>query len=341
VFKKLLFISVLTLLLLPSFAFAVDVPGLPLVPCGTSTTAPCTQCDLFQLLKNVIDFTVGGLMPPLAALLFIWGGLLLLVGGANPGWVAQGKTIFTNTFYGVMVMLAAWMITNTLIKSVGATYDTADTWWQFTCTTDVSGAPPDVSGTPPVDGGACGQSWEQNLCEPRQMTCSASACSQYTSAINKYAGGAASANLLKAIMMKESTCDASAESQAGSYGLMQLQPLTANMYKQNCGVTEDITGIWLKSHPEESICIAAAYIRGLDQSACGGSVRTLAAGYNGGGGACDPSQVCVGETSCDGGSVQRWECLYDDKEPSVCNTGYAETRDYATKVLYCYSNPGF
>ncbi len=350
-FKRFLLISILTLLLLPSIAFAV--PGLPIVQCGTSTTADCTRCDLFKLLKNLIDFTVGVLMPAVAVLLFVWAGFLILLGGANPNLVTQGRTIFTNTFYGIIIMLSAWMITNTLIKSVGAQYDNADTWWQFRCVESAPIQPPVVQPPvePPVDGepAVCGQSWEQNLCQSRSMACGASACGQYVSAINQYAGRTGitnGANLLKAIMVKESTCNPNADS-GHAYGVMQFKPATAILYASRCGVqnpSQTITPQWLKDNPVLSICIAAEYIKAISQSACGSSVRNIAAGYNGGegaNGACGLSVSCSGEASCDSSPKKKWECLYDNPQQNVCNTGFAETRDYATKVLYCYNNPGF
>ncbi|HEY4520406.1 MAG TPA: fibronectin type III domain-containing protein, partial [Candidatus Paceibacterota bacterium] len=186
-----------------------------------------------------------------------------------------------------------------------------------------------------------------NLCQARQMNCSASTCSQYVPAINQYAGGAASANLLKAIMIKESACRVGVQSNSNppSCGLMQLKPSTANIYRNRCGIESavNITCDWLKSpaNASASICIAAEYVRALAQTSCGSSTRNLAAGYNGGSGACNQSQDCNGQTSCDGSPVKRWECLYDNPEHTVCNEGYDETRDYATKVLYCYNNPGF
>lgn len=199
-------------------------------------------------------------------------------------------------------------------------------------------------------GAVCIQSgW--NLCQPRQMTCSVSACSQYVQAINQNAGGAASANLLKAIMIKESTCNIRAAS-GTSYGLMQLSPGTVTAaYKTRCDVpaNTNVDRAWLTNpvNATASICIAAEYVRALSQTSCGSNIRNLAAGYNGGSGACNQSVSCTGETSCDGTPVKKWECLYDDKEHQVCNGGtdpmggYNQTRDYATKVLYCYNNPGF
>ncbi|MBI4158308.1 MAG: transglycosylase SLT domain-containing protein [Candidatus Yanofskybacteria bacterium] len=472
-FKKLLFISILTLLLLPSFAFAV--PGLPIVTCGTSTAADCTRCDLFKLLKNLIDFTVGVLMPAVAILLFVWAGFLILLGGANTNLVTQGRQIFSTTFFGIIIMLSAWMITNTLIKSIGSNYDKADTWWEFECVESAPVSPPtfkyscnqnnqcvvDLNGTYTtsncdnkcqagatlsittnnlpngtlnqsynqtiqVSGGTAPYAWTQlgslpaglsfntatgvilgtptttgtsnftiritdnsspvqsverqfsivvtsttelvcrftgvNLCQAsnrtpynnQTMVCGASACGQYVSAINQYAsrtGVANGANFLKAIMIKESACDAQADS-GHAYGLMQFKPDTAIQYASRCGIQnprQTITPQWLKDNPDLSVCLAAEFIKAISQSQCGSSIRGIAAGYNGGQAgntsACAPSVDCAGETNCAGGPVQRWECLYDDPQHTVCNdsrpSNYDETRDYAIKVLYCYNNPGF
>jgi hypothetical protein len=375
VFKNFILILFLILLVIPNISYgAVKVPGLPLVQCGRSQDDPstdikednpCTRCDLFRLLKNLIDLITYGVMPPVAVLFFIWAGLLILLGGANPSLVAQGKNIFTTTIYGILIMLSAWLITNTLIKSVGARYDNANNWWQFTCIQtggQTSNQPP--SDQPPSDQPPSDQPPSDtvatcvydsvnppmnnltNLCQPRQMTCNASACRQYVSAINQYAsrtGLPNGANFLKAIMMKESACRIEAQSSSvpPSCGLMQLQASTANIYKSRCGITADITCDWLKNsaNADASICIAAEYIRALTQTSCGNTPRGVAAGYNGGSGACNNSIDCAGETSCSGEPVKRWECWYDNRQHTICNTGYNETRDYVTKVLYCYNNP--
>ncbi len=724
--KKTTFLFVIWILalgiLLPVFVQAAP-SWWPLVPCGTSANpTECTRCDLFKLFKNIIDFVLVGLMPPVAAILFVWGGFLILMGGANPGWISQGRTIFWNTFMGVLILSSSWLITNTIIKSLAEESITNPNvpWYQFECretvkkppvsppggqliiltgnlpngtvnqpynqTVQVSGgvtpyawtqlgslpagmsfnaANGQITGTPTtagtstftvkatdnssppksvekqfsitvnqtgtgttlsiptsslsdatqnqsysqtviatggqtpynwsVSGGAQlpsglfvnastgeifgkpttlgnftftvgvqdssspvksatkqlsikvvapgasvaisnvassnitntsaiitwttdkpstsqvtygitttygsstplnssrvishsvtitglspgttynyqaissitgftarssnytfkttgtpianltitttslsgatqGQPYSQtlsatggkspynwsissgnlpaglglsssgtisgkptiagtstftvrvtdnstpqqsatkqlsivvggtagvtckftgvNLCQAsnrtpynnQTMVCGASACSQYVSAINQYAGRTGmsnGANFLKAIMIKESACNAQADS-GHAQGLMQLKASTANIYKNRCGVSENITAQWLKDNPTLSICIAAEYMRALTQTSCGGTPRNIAAGYNGGSGACQQSSDCAGETSCAGDPVKRWECLYDNPQHTVCNdirpSSYDETRDYAVKVLYCYNNPGF
>ncbi len=691
--KKIIVLAVLVFIFLPVVTHAFSF--WPLVPCGLRVqptdssgvelpkvptqenpyahdyTQPCNQCDLFKLLKNIIDFVLMGLMPPAAAILFVWGGFLILMGGANPGWITQGKSIFFNTAIGVAIISASWLLTNTIIKSLAneSVTNPNTPWYQLECTVTtvggdgncsdgikngdetgidtggrcavttgklytcndkekcvedpngkydnstcddvcapattnltistsslsdasqgsdysqdlsatggtapytwtldtstplpaglsleyrgtiygkptetgdftftvllndskgetankdlsikvvaasdsvvisnvasskitadsatitwttnkpstsqvaygtttaygsptpiddnlvtnhsvtisglngnttynyqaissiteftarspnndfktlltshqfsilisllpdaVQGAPysetipleggqgpytftigtlpeglkgnpvsGEISGTPTTPGTTTvtvkvedsstpkktvtkpltikvkpsGQEaickfTGVNLCQAKSMTCSASSCSQYVGAINKYAGKGAPANLIKAIMIKESTCNISADS-GHAYGLMQLVPATANIYKSFCGVTENITSAWLKTpaNASASICIASIYMTSLSETDCGGpngdSIRGIAAGYNGGSGACNPSVDCKNDKSCEGSSVsvKRWECLYDDTAHKTCNTGYDETRDYAVKVLYCYNNPGF
>lgn len=104
-----------------------------------------------------------GLMPPVAAILFVWGGFLILMGGANPGWISQGRTIFWNTFMGVVILSASWLITNTIIRSLGAETITvngvvtnvANEWWKFECRETIAKPQPPQ---PPVPQPGPGQS---------------------------------------------------------------------------------------------------------------------------------------------------------------------------------------
>ena len=446
--KKILIVILSVILFVTLSQTVLAVSWWPLVPCGTSANpTECNRCDLFKLAKNIIDFVLIGLMPPAAAILFVWGGFLILMGGAVPANISKGKDIFWNTAIGVAIILASWLITNSIIRSIAAD-NIAPEWWKFECSVTTpaqqppapvppgpqppvpvppggvlsistssfpnatqnsnysqslsatggiipyawsvsSGALPagisisgnSISGTPTTIGTstfavkvedssnpkksatkqlsivvavtgtlACGASWETNLCQPRSMTCNASACGQYVTAINQYAGRTGvtnGANFLKAIMIKESACNVGAQSGSvpPSCGLMQLKASTASIYKTRCGVPSnvDITCNWLKdpANANTSICIAAEFMGALTRTSCGSMPRGVSAGYNGGSGACANSVSCAGDTSCDNSPVRKWECLYDNPQRNACNTGYAETRDYATKVLYCYNNPGF
>ncbi len=161
--KKIIVLAVLVFIFLPVVTHAFSF--WPLVPCGLRVqptdssgvelpkvptqenpyahdyTQPCNQCDLFKLLKNIIDFVLMGLMPPAAAILFVWGGFLILMGGANPGWITQGKSIFFNTAIGVAIISASWLLTNTIIKSLAneSVTNPNTPWYQLECTVTTVG----------------------------------------------------------------------------------------------------------------------------------------------------------------------------------------------------------
>lgn len=119
----------------------------PLVPCGINPTddpdspplapsyyQPCGRCQLLQLLHNLISFVFEGLMPILATLFVVIAGFRIITAGGFPGQLAQGKTMLMQTLVGVLVISIAWLMTNTLIRSLAADQNIADRWYQFQCT---------------------------------------------------------------------------------------------------------------------------------------------------------------------------------------------------------------
>lgn len=150
-------------------------PGDRIVPCIND----CNKCELLHLSRHVIDFLMVAATPILATFFLIWAGVLIMMGGANPGMLSSGKRIFKDTIIGVLIVLLSWLIVNTLIKSLAkdvipggacvnnvctngvgpcnvdddcgpATYN----WWQFSCSqAPGSGNPP--PGQPPPQTGRC------------------------------------------------------------------------------------------------------------------------------------------------------------------------------------------
>lgn len=214
----------------------------------------------------------------------------------------------------------------------------------------------EIRGSGGAAGGGGGNSGGDAICKYTNTdlckasgTCTAPSCNQYGTAIKSAAskiaiGGVNSEALIRAIMFNESSCRVGEVSSSNppSCGLMQLQPATANTLKSRCGVTANITCDWLRqpANAEASICIGAYYLQAIAGGTCGSSVRNIAAGYNGGAGACGASADCASAKSCDNKTVQKWECLYDDTAHQVCNAGFDETRNYAPKVLGCYKSNG-
>jgi len=126
-------------------------PGDPIVPCGASKndsdtlyddeSLACTRCDLLHLLRHLIDLTLVFIAPVVGTLFFIVAGVMIMMGGDNPGMLSRGKSIFTNTFIGIGIVLMAWLITNTLIQTLAASTITfpdgsvwsTNNWWTFDC----------------------------------------------------------------------------------------------------------------------------------------------------------------------------------------------------------------
>lgn len=392
-----------------------------LVSCGRLQDDPstpenetkiCTVCDTLVLASRVINFMLFTLVPAIAVLFYLIAGFLILLGGANPGWVATGKTMFTNTSWGLIIIFASWMITNSVLKSIAGNYfdKQPDPWYKVVCTNPAQPPPPSTQRytcgavgcvanstgqyTDSTCGGACAPATTPtttpsgtstptptpassqtaclftgiNLCNGQALklsggklipdsgpVCGAAVCNQYLPALQDAATKTGiSLNLLKATIYKESACQVNPRyfGSGDSYGLMQMQPGTANTFKSFCGVTENINPAWLTdpANATKHICIAAYFYKALADGGCGNSPRNILAGYSGGTTACQPSRDCASDTSCDGGRVRKWECLYDDPQHNTCNgsntvigpaSKYNETRFSVINKLYCVDNPGF
>lgn len=297
-----------------------------LVTCNTNANSnACSICDLVALFKRIIDFVLFDLAPAVAVLLYLWAGFTILLGG-TPIKIGEGKTIFWNTTIGLLIMFSAWMITNTILKSI-AVDDISNSWYKIECreptvgqpssqvsTSEVptSQPPPTVSGQAAITtGGTCtGVSCGSDTlsCDPVDPggACSAETVNLLDADIRKGAGGINicssidTVKLLKAIVANESGGDVTRDSSDGlSAGPFQLTVNTANSYKSICGVPSNVNidFSWLKQKNTVSVqaCIAATFIKNSLVGPCRCDSRQLAAGYNGGGkglGACDVSTNC-------------------------------------------------
>lgn len=96
-----------------------------LVPCGgTDNPATvgvdeswtCNYCHLFNLAQNIVQFLVA-ISVFIAVLLFVYAGFLFLTSGGNVAQIAKAKGIFGKVFIGFVIVLAAWLIIDVVMKS--------------------------------------------------------------------------------------------------------------------------------------------------------------------------------------------------------------------------------
>jgi|SRR3989338_5157478 len=122
--KKFLFSFLISLLifltlLLPFVSFAVE-----LVPCSNSDTQPCDFYAFLKLINNVIYFILFYMAIPIAAIMFVYAGFLLVTAGGEVASArTKAKNIFTNALIGLVLAAACWLIVRTILSILG--YDGA------------------------------------------------------------------------------------------------------------------------------------------------------------------------------------------------------------------------
>src|SRR3989344_4216521 len=120
--KFLLFIFIFLILIMPVVSYAQTSPPpttqswTGLVPCGTNANPkPCEFKDFIDLINNVIKFILVYMAVPIAAIMFVYAGVLLVASGAIPENRSKAKSIFTNTLIGLVLAVACWLIVKALL----------------------------------------------------------------------------------------------------------------------------------------------------------------------------------------------------------------------------------
>lgn len=85
------------------------VPDCPVDGCGFN--------ELMTLINNVIKFLLFTVATPLAALVFVYAGIMLLTSGGSSEKMTTAKKIIKNLIIGYVVALAAWLVINTILTS--------------------------------------------------------------------------------------------------------------------------------------------------------------------------------------------------------------------------------
>lgn len=136
--KKILFIILLLFLsfsLIPQPVQAVPgiCPSGGIVPCGRDCNVlpppgevdlidesqDCTLCHFFVLLDRILNFIFLTLVPAIAVLMFVIGGIWFFFAGQNPQSLSKAKSIITAALFGLLIIFAAWLIINTFFVIIG------------------------------------------------------------------------------------------------------------------------------------------------------------------------------------------------------------------------------
>lgn len=112
-------LSRLTLPIVFFFIAVAHAHAAGLVPCGGAGEPQCDFTQFMTLVNTVIQFILFDLAIPIAAIMFAYAGFLMLGSSGNPGSIAKAKNIFLNVGLGLVIALAAWLIVETILTSLG------------------------------------------------------------------------------------------------------------------------------------------------------------------------------------------------------------------------------
>lgn len=101
-----------------------------LVPCGhgspTNTDGKpnpnfkkCKITDIGILFLNIFNFIVFWISIPMASLVIVTGGVILLISGGNPSMAGWAKKMIWGAVIGIVLILGSWVIIDTVLKAIG------------------------------------------------------------------------------------------------------------------------------------------------------------------------------------------------------------------------------
>ena len=107
-----------------------------LVPCGKPVLLgsnccimPCTFCHFFVMFNKIVQFVVVDIVPVVAVLMLVIGGVMFYFAGGSPRLLAQGKSLIVYAIVGLVVVYGAYLIVGLVLQVVGVEKWTGLSQW--------------------------------------------------------------------------------------------------------------------------------------------------------------------------------------------------------------------
>lgn len=304
-YKKIFFI-LFFLCLFFSFNFA----NAGLVPCGNEggLESRCTLCHLFVGIQNIITWG-RNILVIVAIVAIVAGGIMYIISAGNSGMMENAKGIIKQALWGVLIVLGAWVIVNTIMMVLGTNLSilgAGTTWNDFSCSTAVTigsgptaittsgctinyspwtpipctpGSTQTRTETSRVPAGCTGETPVlSRTCSSASFTCSDDSCEQVNNAIENNTSGV-DPNILKAIVVGGEGCNKSFSTDGkGSCGYSQALPAI----RAKCGITGTAAETCAKIQADVNLDInCAAWLINNERTRCTTTnIRQVASCYN-------------------------------------------------------------
>lgn len=122
-------------LLATLFVFIFSFPNLAmaqLVPVACNDPDSCGTCEFAAMINNIIQFIIEvGVLLAVASM--IYAGFMFVTARGNEGQLTKARGIFTNVVIGLVLILAAFLIVNTVMNGLLGTGNGAVSWQQIEC----------------------------------------------------------------------------------------------------------------------------------------------------------------------------------------------------------------
>ncbi len=298
----------------------------------------CSACDLVALANSLVKWliTISFLF---FAVLAVRAGVKLVISQGNPGALSDAKDAFTNAFIGLIIILIAWLIVDTLMRQLignNGVINGYGPWSEVQCATQV------VPGL--VPGYFSGDEEYQERVTAAGDNTNAFTTVDVTSRVGGISASPAVTAMVNAaldemgitdpyqrkiyralISQESSNCQNKVGPDTGkgrgrAYGCSQFLVATARSFDSKLdrkfqGKSDAEVASILTNDNTYSIRLGALYYREALKN-YNGNIDYAVASYNGGPGSNKKSTTCPGQT--------QWQC--------TANKGYAQTRHYVANI---------
>ncbi len=111
------------------------------VPCGGSGEPECEACHFVKMANDIITWLIGILFIVFAIVLVV-SGFMMVISGGKPEAKTNAKNKITNAFVGLVIVLSAWLLVDTLMRVLLAGNDGEISgygpWTDISCGTSVA-----------------------------------------------------------------------------------------------------------------------------------------------------------------------------------------------------------
>jgi len=136
--RRLIFSIAAFVAIAPTILMATSAADGGLVPCGDDGDRACEVCHAVDLMNNISAWLVG-VLSVAAAIMFVISGYRLVTAGGNPSVMKEAKGVITNVAIGFVIVLAAWLGIDLVMKTLLTGGETSlGPWNTLECVTQPS-----------------------------------------------------------------------------------------------------------------------------------------------------------------------------------------------------------